>query len=67
MSSCHAVNDSGLRGAAFGENKFAGIATASESFLPLAVCPTTTFFFASAGRGLTHASDVIAARKFIPI
>jgi uncharacterized membrane protein YedE/YeeE len=49
------------------EHKFAGITAASESFLPLVACRTTTFFFAAAGRGLTYAPDVIAARKFIPI
>jgi hypothetical protein len=50
-----------------GEHKFAGVAAASESFLPLVVRQTTAFFFASVGRGLTYASDVIAARRFITI
>ena len=49
------------------EHKFAGIAAASETFLPFVACPATTFFFAAARRGLTYATEVIAARKFIPI
>jgi hypothetical protein len=65
--SCHAVNDSAPREAGVGENKFADVAAASECFLPWAACRTTALFFASASRGLTYASDVIAARKLRPI